>query len=440
MGKKSRQLSFSFLVAILIFAFAGSAAHAGPATQQLATGDPQAEPQAPKVSGYGLVWVNSGSGNQNIYWMNLLNESAIPVSANSDEQWNPNIDGSRVVWTDNRTNDLGVPVQSIYLKDMTTGAEQRVSLGTYLSPDFPAVSGSRVFWQARDWLTPAFTHIYYRDLSEAGDQEQMLEGKVMDQVHPVASGNRVAWTDETATTTHVEVYDFATGQAQLVTNSYSNQSSPSLDGDIIAWQDDRNGSPDIYLKNLASGLEESVATGPASQQSPAVAGALVAWLEDGNVIKLNNLSSGITVTLANDPSRKTDLVMSKAGWLVWQDSRSGSPALYAINLAAGKPNLGLAVSGSCWASYSDYELGRLSVDFQVTNSSAGGAYGARITSVTATNGVTVKTPMPLDIGDIAPASTVVFTIVYQMPVGVSRFSTSLAASCLDGAANVYTYP
>lgn len=429
------------LTAVGITALIAASALAGPAVQQMATGGQTAEQRSPALSGLTAVWTDTRTGDQDIYEMNVQTGAVSPVLTHSANQNNPKIDGNRVVWTDYRQDTANLTGQNIYSKDLLTGEIIRVNKATYLTPDYPAVSGNRVFWQARDTATPTFTHIYYRDLTPGAPNEAMIGGYLIDQVQPVASGQRVAWTDIATTgAKHVEVYDFNTSTAALVTDAAGSQLNPALDGDIVAWEDTRGGNSDIYLKNLATGIEEPVATGTANQHNPAVSGNLLAWLEDGNTIKMKNLTSGIVMTLVSDNSGKSALKLDRSGWLIWEDDRNGNPDLFGLNLSPGRPGLRLAMGQAYWDSYQDYQSRLLSVDYRVTNASPLGSYGVQITKVTNTGGVTTETPLPQLIGDIPSSSARNFTLKFTVSAEKSQFSSALTATCRDAAANIYQYP
>lgn len=442
MVRTNKQLFCICLAFIIIMLLSGNAL-AGPAAQQVATGGAQAEQRFPSLSGSTLVWTDNRSGNQNVYQIDLTTQTVSPVIEETANQNNPQTDGGKIVWTDYRQGAGNLLGQNIYMKDLVSGEITRVNKGSYLTPDFSAVSGNRVFWQARDTLTPSFTHIYFRDLTPGAPAEKMIGGKIMDQVHPVASGNRVAWTDLTPTgAKDVEVYDFGAGKASLVTDVYGDQFNPALDGDLVVWEDTRDGNSDIYLKNLSAGngKEEPIATGPASQHNPSISGNLVTWLEGANIIKLKNLNSGIIVTLVSDPSTKSSVKVDDAGWLVWEDDRNGNPDLYGIDLSPGRPRLNLSATRFYWASFQDYQSGLLSAEFRVANSSSLPAYDLQITNARNTSGVSTASRLPQLIGDLAPSSVTNFTLVFSVPEGTGRFSTALTATCRDGAANMYQFP
>lgn len=104
------------------------------------------------------------------------------------------------------------------------------------------------------------------------------------------------------------------------------------------------------------------------------------------------------------------------------------------------PQMTLFKMGTYWASYDEYLSGQLSVDFRISDTGLGTAVGAAVTSVTATNGVTATTAMPIPLGDIASGGHTDFTVKYQIPAGVNGFNTTVHAQCQDTDGNWFYYP
>ncbi len=98
---------------------------------------------------------------------------------------------------------------------------------------------------------------------------------------------------------------------------------------------------------------------------------------------------------------------------------------------SGAAALGLNRGNIYWANLSDYNAGKLSVDFSIANSGSGTANGLNISQVLSTNGVGVATPMPLNLGDVAEGGSTNFTLVYQVPGGVGFFYTTVYANAVN---------
>lgn len=99
---------------------------------------------------------------------------------------------------------------------------------------------------------------------------------------------------------------------------------------------------------------------------------------------------------------------------------------------ASDPDMSLYRLNVYWASMADYQAGKLSVDMRIANNGIGSGLNSSVASVTANNGVTAETAMPLALGDIAGNGGYAnFTVKYNIPAGVKGFSTDVAAQCQD---------
>lgn len=122
-------------------------------------------------------------------------------------------------------------------------------------------------------------------------------------------------------------------------------------------------------------------------------------------------------------------------------------SIWAISSAQGsvgdmptdtRPGLSISLSGSYWASFADYTLGELSVDYSI--SAAANAYGVAITDSINSGGVTLSSSLPASAGDIAAGGSAPVTLRYHVPAGVTLFSASLKGTAQDGSGNSYNYP
>ena len=105
-----------------------------------------------------------------------------------------------------------------------------------------------------------------------------------------------------------------------------------------------------------------------------------------------------------------------------------------------KPDLGIGTSYAFWGSYADYVARELSVKMVVTNRSAYGAYGVAILTAGGTNGVTLSTPTPVALGDLAGGAKTSTILKYNVPIGVTKFNASLTGGASDVCGTSYTYP
>ncbi len=114
----------------------------------------------------------------------------------------------------------------------------------------------------------------------------------------------------------------------------------------------------------------------------------------------------------------------KATWQAVQDTTAPSLALYQNHVY--------------WGSMADYQAGKLSVDWSISaGATSSAASGVTVVGAHSTNGVSLASAMPLNIGDIGATGSAGFTLQYNVPSGVSVFMTSTYATADGGT---FTYP
>jgi hypothetical protein len=105
----------------------------------------------------------------------------------------------------------------------------------------------------------------------------------------------------------------------------------------------------------------------------------------------------------------------------------GGRAWYLSGMAAARLDRGNVY----WASLSDYQNRRLSVDFTISNSGPGTANELNVSDVVSTNGVGILTPLPLALGNVPQGGSVSFTLVYSVPETVGSYLTTLYANAIN---------
>ena len=105
----------------------------------------------------------------------------------------------------------------------------------------------------------------------------------------------------------------------------------------------------------------------------------------------------------------------------------------------GKPALSLAYR-AFWSSYADYVARELTVQTIFSNNGAGTAYGVTMTGATCTNGVTLSSPAPFNMGDIISGASAGFGVRFHVPAGVGSFRAVVTGSAADVCGTTYIYP
>ncbi len=109
------------------------------------------------------------------------------------------------------------------------------------------------------------------------------------------------------------------------------------------------------------------------------------------------------------------------------------------NYCGTAPALGnLTNTGASWASFADYEAGLLTVDYSISNMSAGvlGANSVTVDSTTNTNGVLLSSSGTVN---IAAGSSAIVSVKYTVPGGTVSFKSLVHATAKDLCNNSYNY-
>lgn len=106
----------------------------------------------------------------------------------------------------------------------------------------------------------------------------------------------------------------------------------------------------------------------------------------------------------------------------------------------GSPQLQLGFVSIYWASYAAYLDRHLSVDYSLAATGAVEARNTLVLGTVNTNGVTDASTLPVVLGDIRPATSAPFTLVYLVPPGTASFRSTVYLTAENAAGNLYEYP
>lgn len=238
------------------------------------------------------------------------------VGTSSYDQWEPNVDGTRVVWT--QTDSSGH--FAMYYKNLAVGKTIKVrQTSDYIA--FIGISGTRVVW-VED--TGPNISVYYKNLATG----------YISKVHPsnnaqyfsAISGTRVVWEENSA----LYFKNMATGSFGKIFASKDSQSSPNIKGSRIVWEQwDTNQNTYIYMKNLATGKVAKIAKVGIISQPKIIGKNKILWTlhrKNGGTgsyptydttVFLKNMSTGKTIKLFRSSLYNTDFGIS-ANRLVWK--------------------------------------------------------------------------------------------------------------------------
>lgn len=195
-------------------------------------------------------------------------------------QYNPAIDGDYVVYESWR----GGSGSDIYLYDIVSGAETKITSGISGMSSHPDISGDRIVWQDnRNGGWEIYTYLISRP--DIGDYPLFdFEGE---QSSPAIHGNTIVWVDHRGDefSSNIFMYDLSTGVATQITDDDDNQQhTPDIYWPDIVYEDRRTGNSDIYLYNINTQEETQLTEDPADQLNPSIHGRRVVWedMRDGN--------------------------------------------------------------------------------------------------------------------------------------------------------------
>jgi len=197
-----------------------------------------------------------------------------------------------VAWEDLRFYDQSNQNSEIYMFDLSSGIERRVTVadGFQVGPD---IWGDHIVW--RDERDPAQWDIWMYTIS-TGEEKNISAGLAY-QGYPKIWGDRVVWQDLRNGTgdmgyrfwnTDIYLYDIATGETRPICTHSADQYFPEVSDGYVVWDDLRNsdmpnpggGVPhglDVYLYDLGTGIEKRVTFFSGNDSGPLFAGERIVW-------------------------------------------------------------------------------------------------------------------------------------------------------------------
>ncbi len=214
----------------------------------------------------------------------------------------------------------------------------------------------------------------------------------------------------------------ADAEAYVMSLSHVTRPVLSLSGNSLTGASFVPGSPvQLYLSGSALGAP---VTAGASGNLPATNVTASA-----GAISANYASVDVYGIYPNGDPTQGDLAL---------DGTNGAAAT--VTSVAVEPGLSLSQTRVYWASLADYQNGRLSVDYRISNAvNTGTAQNLTVAGSICTSGVTAATTMPVSLGNVAAGSSSQFTLQYNVPAGVVAFKTTVYATAGSGGA-LFSYP
>lgn len=117
----------------------------------------------------------------------------------------------------------------------------------------------------------------------------------------------------------------------------------------------------------------------------------------------------------------------------------GEVAAQTWSFTVTSPSLQLSTVRTYWPSYAAYLQHELTVDYRMANPGSGSCNKAQVSMGTATSGVLVLGPIPVNLGNMVSGSTFYYSLVYLVPGGVNRFYAITYADCSDDGGNMFWF-
>ncbi|AKB77554.1 cell surface protein [Methanosarcina horonobensis HB-1 = JCM 15518] len=243
----------------------------------------------PSIYGDRVVWEYTGS----IYLYNtssgIKTRLVAADSVNEGKIEYLSIYGDKVVWEDNRDQNYSSENWNIYVYDLSTSRETRVTSTPITTRTFAteevAIYGDRIVWLG-DRIDNGTTldDIYMYNLSTSVETRVTTSGLASS---PKIYGDRIVYMDWRSGNSSIYLYNISTSVETQVTKSESDHSISAFYGDRIVWEDYRNGNWDIYMYDLSTSTETQITTDISDQRKPAIYGNRIVWQDYRNT-DLNN--------------------------------------------------------------------------------------------------------------------------------------------------------
>lgn len=164
----------------------------------------------PQVSDNYIVWMNGTGGIYKTYYYNLNSGSAQAIASSNSDQMYPYVYGTKIVYAGRAV--AGGPDWDIYLYDILTGTETRLTSASGVQTTKPSIAGNYVSWV--DYRGGYTGDIYLYNLSN-------------------------------------------NTEAKLTAGAGSQYNVADMNNNMIVWSESRNDNYDIYLYTISSGSSQA---------------------------------------------------------------------------------------------------------------------------------------------------------------------------------------
>lgn len=285
----------------------------------------------PAVDGSRVVFGDNRSGNYDVYMRDVASGVETRITSDSDTQQHPGVSEDFVVWEDWR--GAGVKIRALDLRTMT---EFQPEVGGAGSESMPRLSGHRVVYGTNR----ASNHDVYMFDLESRTEVAIANQPGATSHDPDIGGDLVVWQEnwggaDDADIVMRSVAGGVPGAAVQITNSPAAQSNPATDGVRVVYQDVRHGNSEIYMYDPATGVETRVTSNPAAQRNPDVWGDVIVWEDERNGnsdIYAYDIATGTEHRVTTSGANQVQPSIHGRR-IVWHDGRNGTADVYMFTLA-----------------------------------------------------------------------------------------------------------
>lgn len=266
----------------------------------------------------------------------VLTEIQISTGGEAPYGSSPAIYGDKVVWQDSRNHFGNQGTDDVYMYDISTKKETRITTPTDGLGGRPDIYGDRIVWF--DWRNGR--HIYVHNISTYNRSKISVNESAST---PLIYGDKVVWQDWRNGDWNIYMYDISTSKETRITTNESVPGGFDIYGDKIIWQDFRNGknyeSSDIYMYNFSTSKEDQITIGR-SVYDPKIYGDRIIWQDyrdESRPIHVYNISNSteiqISFPIRGGSTSEPDIYEDR---IVYADWRNGNSDIFMYNLSTQK--------------------------------------------------------------------------------------------------------
>jgi beta propeller repeat protein len=208
------------------------------------------------------------------------------VTTNSENQTNPVVYGSYIVYQDDR--NIATNGYDIYMYNIATGTETAVCTKSGDQTN-PAIYGNTIVWQDARNLGIVGWDVYMYDIPSRS--ETRLTKNPNDQTNPAIYGTKIVWADNRNQPTadfDIWMNDTATQQESRISSPWAPDIQfpddyPDIYEDIVVWENFGDFVPEIWMNDTATNQEVPITAAPMHQLKPEIHGNYIVW-EDSRLV------------------------------------------------------------------------------------------------------------------------------------------------------------